>query len=411
MTTAPVSNEERRFLVTPLEGFSDGVDSGTERILEDGFRQLVAHQDVAAARSAAESLLRRDSDLAPALVLAGQADLVDDAVASAQRQAEQAVAEYPEYVAGLLLLARSAERSGDIVTAYATYEQVAARRVVAGERAGELKERALEIQGHRVAEALARQRVDVARAEYDRLSGWAPDEERTLELGFEIARAEDDFEGQLATTRSLVERRPDDPLWRERLGELEMRGGDAMKALEMFEGLREQYPAEPRYVDALDRATFVWRLRNLPAKVAETAAKPELTRGDFAVLLYWLAPGVRAGGAAHPKIATDILDHPQRQEIIRVVNLGLLNLDGSVREFRPDESLQRVEALRALLLALRRSQPSPACLNGVGSLVAWETVCNLSAACGVLASQLECLPSAPLSGQEALDWLRRSLTY
>ena len=81
------------------------------------------------------------------------------------------------------------------------------------------------------------------------------------------------------------------------------------------------------------------------------------------MLLYWLVPGVRAAVVSEPHIASDILDHSRRQEIMRVVNLQLMDVDETLRRFNPDWRVHRAQALRALLRVLQRAQPQPTCVG------------------------------------------------
>jgi UDP-N-acetylglucosamine--N-acetylmuramyl-(pentapeptide) pyrophosphoryl-undecaprenol N-acetylglucosamine transferase len=66
-----------------------------------------------------------------------------------------------------------------------------------------------------------------------------------------------------------------------------------------------------------------------------------------------------------------------------------------------DRAARRAEALRALLL-----DPGAgtwrACAGNPGA-----DACAAGLACGLLAEAGECLPSAPISGREAVEWIRR----
>jgi hypothetical protein len=233
-----------------------------------------------------------------------------------------------------------------------------------------------------------------------------------LQLSFEVARDVDDLPEQLRWIRELTALSPEDVELRSTWGELEMRGGDPNQALEIFQNLTRDYPGDLYFADLFDRAKFIWRLRNLPPMVAETVSARELTRADYAVLVYWLVPGVRAGANPEARIATDILDHPRRQEIMRVVNLDLMRLDESLRQFRPEEFVTRVDALRTLLLALQRMSPPAACVAGTtGGFASWDSACRAGVTCGVLVTSSDCLPSAPLSGREALEWIRLAVSF
>ncbi|HXT49731.1 MAG TPA: hypothetical protein VN811_01740, partial [Thermoanaerobaculia bacterium] len=113
---------------------------------------------------------------------------------------------------------------------------------------------------------------------------------------------------------------------------------------------------------------------------------------------------------SEPHIASDILDHPRRQEIMRVVNLQLMDVDETLRRFNPDWRVHRAQALRALLRVLQRAQPQPACVGPIAGnpSPSREAACNVAAACGFLPEAADCLPDAGLSGADAAAWIRRA---
>jgi hypothetical protein len=228
-----------------------------------------------------------------------------------------------------------------------------------------------------------------------------------------LARAAGDSRGELDAARALLAgSRAGDEALLERGGELELEVGQASAAIDIFSTLQRRHPEEPRYAQQVDRAKFRWRVLNLPADVRRLVETPELTRAEFAVLLYWLVPGVRTAVVSEPHIASDILDHPRRQEIMRVVNLNLMDLDETLRRFNPDWRVHRTQALRALERVLQRAQPAPSCVAGIEGNPApsREAVCVTAAACGLLPEVADCLPEAGVAGAEAAAWIHRSVT-
>ncbi|MBZ0111533.1 MAG: hypothetical protein K8J08_03660 [Thermoanaerobaculia bacterium] len=411
-TSPAIPDVDRVYFLQPLSGFDRSLDAESRRQIEAAFNQLVLHRDSSEAHRVASELRRRDPELAPARVLEAQARLYDGDFRGAAGLVDSVRFEFPRYLAAGMVFARASELQGDLVEAYAEYERLSASVNVAFDRAVDLRPRALEAQAQRIEDARNRGRLDEAGEALERLQAWDPLSDRTLQLSFEVARDADDLPQQLRWIRELVALTPEDLELRSTWGDLEMRGGDPNMALEIFQNLTHDHPDDPYFADQFDRAKFIWRLRNLPPIVAETVAVRELTRADYAVLVYWLVPGVRAGGNPEAKIATDILDHPRRQEIMRVVNLDLMRLDGSLRVFRPEAPVTRVDALRTLLLALQRMSPPAACVAGAtGGFVSWDSACRAGVTCGVLATTSDCLPSAPLAGREALEWIRLAVSF
>jgi hypothetical protein len=140
------------------------------------------------------------------------------------------------------------------------------------------------------------------------------------------------------------------------------------------------------------------------------AARTELNRADLAVLLYWLIPSVRYARPAVGRIATDILDHPHQEEIVRVVNLGLLDVDSTLHRFSPGSPARRGTAVRSLILVLARSGETVSCLGGAGKgYPSTSAACDAATSCGLFAPEDGCRPSSSLSGGEAVELIRRTL--
>lgn len=404
-----VPAELRSYLLPPSHGYPLALDAATSRRLEEGFLHVLQGQWESAWNIARE-LEERDPELAPAQVLAGQALLVGRRLGEAYDVAAPALTRYPDYLAAQLLIGRVAEERGALLEAFELYSRAAQASEIAEVRAAELRPRALEISGQRVLDALRRGRPDEAEQSLATLERWAPGEELTHRATVEVARAKGDPRRELRALRQLSGTGERDLL--ERRGELELQVGDASAGLEIFERLHERYPDDPSLADQVAGAKFRWRLHVLPQEVQDKAVRPELSRADYAVLVYWLVPGVRTAAPQVGRIATDVLEHRHRQEIIRVVNLQLMDLDESVRRFDPDRRLRRVDGLQGLLRVLGRQQPPAACVAGIEGNPAPSRalLCATAARCGLIREAGECLPEAGVSGPEALEWIRRTVT-
>jgi Flp pilus assembly protein TadD len=365
--------------------------------------------DASGAAATAAQVLEVDPELDAARVLRGQAELLAGDATAAWETLAPVAARFPEYAPARLALGLAAERRGDLPMAYASYRGV--DLAPARARAELLHERAVEVVRARTVDAVRRGRLEDAKVELARLREWAPADAETLEAWREVAWATGDGGEELAAVKALLATRADDEGLLERRGELELQVGTPAAAIEIFQELVRRHPEQPRFVEQLDLAKFRWRVRNLPAEVSGLLAKPELTRADFAVALYWLLPGVRAGVASSAFIATDVLEHPQRQEIVRVINLQLMDVDPALRQFNPDTRMRRALALRSLLRVLQRATPAPSCVGGLegNPSPSREVLCAAAAACGMLPEPAECLGDAGLSGAEAADWIRRTL--
>src|SRR5436305_1061110 len=311
----------------------------------------------------------------------------------------------PAYTASQMLIGRAAERLGDVALAYSAYRAVAARSSLALKRAGELHPRAMEIVSHRLDESLKAQKVDEAQKQLSLLQSWGPSETITLEAARKVALARGDRAAELAAVQEIAARSPGDRMLLERRAELELEVGDPSAGLKIVQDLAARDPKDPAMARKLESAKFRWRLSQLPRDIQEIAAKPELNRGDLAILLYWLVPQVRNSLPTAGRIATDVLDNPHREEIVRVVNLGLMDVDSTQHRFYPGSSVRRGQALRVVVRTPARFGAA-ACANQNPE---GGDICDVSLACGLVGSGEDCEAASPLSGAGGVEILRRSL--
>lgn len=401
--------EARLYLLDPLEGYAQGIDPVRTERLRSAHRALVERSDVAAARAAAAELLEIDPALDPAHVLAAQADFVDGKLREIVNRLLPIGDRIPGYLASQLLLGRASEEVGDIPLAYAAYRAVAARSPQALQRLGELHPRAVEILSNRLQEGLRTGNLEEAQKNLSFLQSWAPSEVLTLEGARAVAKARGDQAAELSAVQALASRQPEDRALLLRRIELELAVGDPSAGLQIAQDLVARYPKDPEAARLLESARYRWRLSMLPRSVQDVAAKPDLDRADFAVLLYWLVPNVRYARPASGRIATDALDHRHQEEIVRVVNLGLMDVDPTLHRFSPSSPLRRGAALRVLVRTLASFGQGLTCLGEAERSSAQGAVCTGAASCGLLLEGEECLPGAALSGAEAVELIRRTL--
>jgi hypothetical protein len=225
-----------------------------------------------------------------------------------------------------------------------------------------------------------------------------------------VAAARGDEVGELEAVARLAERFPEREDLAERRGALELEVGDPGAGVEIFQALVEAHPEDRALAERLEAAKFRWRLSLLPERVSRLVQQPELSRGGFAVLLFWLVPEIRYGRPAGARIATDILDHPQREEIARVANLGLMAVDPTLHRFAPEAPVTRLAALEAVLAVLRaRPGGASGCAHPGTSDPGLPAACAAAVRCRLIADPGDCLPNARLSGREAIEWVRRVL--
>lgn len=393
-----------------MTGYPRDVDAGRQERVRDAWRVLVQASDREGALETAAALLDEDPSFAPAQVLVAQVELGEGEPAKVVGRLLPLLDQMPQYVAGQLALGRAAELTGDVPLAYSAFREIAARSPQAFQRVGELHPRAVEIVSNRLHEAVRQNQLFEADRHLALLRRWAPDEVGTLEGARDLAVARGDRRAELAAVQGLSARRPDDRALIEHRAELEMAVGDPSAGLQIIQTLASEHPQDPALQEKLAAAKFRWRVSLLPRGVQDVAAKAELNRADLAVLLYWLLPSVRYARPSVGRIATDILDHPQQEEIVRVVNLGLLDVDSTLHRFSPGAPARRGTALRSLLLALARSGEKVSCLGGAAKgYPSTSAVCDTASACSLVPPEDECRPSSALSGGEAVELIRRAL--
>lgn len=410
-TRPRLSVEEQRFVVPPSTGYPLTLRPGESDRVDSAFQNMVREGEKEKALALSQQLLGRNANFHPAIVLAAQVAFLDGDFNRAQELLTPPPAELSEYTSWQLLLGRSAEKQSDLVVAFEAYDNVANVSADARGKTEELRPRVAQILAQRIEDDLKRGRTEEASAELARLEGWLPEESLTLESAAEVARAIGDPEAELRAVARLSGRDPANRSLAERRATLELEVGDAGAGLRVLQELSAKYPEDVALQDQLARARFLWRLQLLPIEARELVTSTELSRGDFAAMIYWLFPEVRYGQGRQVRIANDVLDQPYREEIVRVVNLGIMDVDERLHQFSPTRAVTRSESLTSMVRLLIRRQPPLACVGGLrgNDPLDPDTVCRVAASCGLIASAADCRPLAGVSGGEAVELSRLTL--
>ncbi len=403
-----VSTQEVPFLLPPDEGWSGTLTPSQSSWLSDRHRGLLGGDDLTRLRAEIVAELARDPDFVPASVLEAQTRFVERQYQSVLDSLEPIRQASPGYVAAEVTYGRAAERVGRTLVAFEAYWSVKQDAAAAAQRVEAMLDTVIERLGRQVDEQLAEGLVAEAEETVAKMDLYAPEDVRTLQAAQGLAAASGDLTALLARLRTATDEPGADPELVRRRVELELQVGDPAAAVRLAEGLTAADPADPGLAELLRRAQFTWRLNVLPPEVRRLARVGELSRADFAVLVYWLFPSVRYGRSAEGRIATDIIDHPERERIVRVINLGLLEVD-SVHRFEPDRAITAGDAQRALLRLLEGSETGATCLGSSGRLAPSADLCAAAQSCGLAGVEEECDPAAGLSGAQALELIRRTL--
>jgi tetratricopeptide (TPR) repeat protein len=398
--------EEREFLLNPTVA-APSVEPFLHARIEEAYRSFDQGRSPAEVEAVARKILEAAPGVPSALVLLAQTEYLTGQYQAVVERLRPLLAEQPAYVAAAVLAGRSYERLGDELAAFEAYRGVAELDQVAGARAAELRRKAVELMTAEARQAAGESRYEDAEAILARVDALSPGAKSSLEIRLEIHRGRNQVREELAVLRQLAPVAGSRPL-RERLGQLEVDIGDVKAGLEVFEALLREQPGDAALLAQVDRAKFRWRLERLPARVRAIARKAELTRADLASLLYWLLPPVQHSPVVDPPIAGDILNHPAQQEILRVTDLGLMEVDETLHRFNPDGASNRRATLAALLALLARQRlPCVAGESLAKDARAW--VCRKSVECGLLGDESRCQPGSPISGTDAVDLLKACL--
>ena len=404
----PLPQRLRQFLVPPV---TTGVGIEAADRIQSAHRALVERGDVEGAAEEARQLLRAGLGQQSARVLMAQADLADGRADAVVAALEPLLEDVEADDAFALVLGRAAELEEKPIVAYLAYgagdiSQLASRK------AAELEPRALALAAEEVRAALDRGRLDLAEQWLATLESWSPSAPESLKAVLDVSRARNDLQGELEALRALRARIDLETAELVRLARLELEVGDAQAGVDAFEMLAERFPDDLEIRDGLAAAKFRWRLDMLPEDASSLVRSRSLSRGDFATLLYWIVPGIRSDRSTSGEIVSDVLDHPQRAAIVRVVNLGVMRVDDAARHrFAPDKELSRAQALQSLLQLPSAMGAAPGCLASYASNPAPSptAICEAAERCGLVAKDDSCLPGSAISGSEASEAVRRLL--
>ncbi|HVR44961.1 MAG TPA: tetratricopeptide repeat protein [Thermoanaerobaculia bacterium] len=191
------------------------------------------------------------------------------------------------------------------------------------------------------------------------------------------------------------------------LAEIEAGRGEYEAAIRRYERVVERDP-RPSYANRLEALKRQFALANMPPRVQAAAASPALTRGEMAILTYWNVSAVRFGRlVSEPTVAVDIAETPGRDELVRTIGFGLLQVDSATRRVDPDRVMTRAAAARFLfrLLTLRGV---PACAASAaeepGELA---RAIRALAACGIELDAVLIDPNAAVPASWVLPALKR----
>jgi hypothetical protein len=401
--------DELPFLLEPTGSYPGEVDPALRLQIKAGFDSFHQGRPPAEVERVAREILLAAPGQGAASILLAEAVYLQRRYQESGGIGRQVLSQNPDYLAAILLTARSAERLGESFESFELYRRIGHRSPVAAEKAAALMPQAVENVRGRFQAALDEQRIADAEALAVQLDTWLPDSTEALDARFRIAVAKADARTELELLRALVARQPSRS-YRERQAELEVAMGDVRSGLSQLEALAREFPEDTKLPALVDRAKFRWHLERLPARVQRIARNDTLTRADLAALLYWLVPKVRYSPTIDPPIAGDILNHPGQQEILRVADYGLLEIDETLHRFNPEATASRRLSLHAALSLLAKERiPCATAGERTAGRDARALTCRRAVECGLALDEAACLRNEAISGSEMVDILKRCL--
>ncbi len=350
-----------RYLIDPRTGAEATLPATVASKFEAAWRYVVAGNEMEAERRLAD-IQKTNPDLLPVMLAHAAMDIKAGRFDDASAAVAEVLARSPESLAARVYEAEIAVRRGQTRPALDLYQAIAARADapgIANERVGQLRD------------ALFNELYAAAQNAPDPEAARLLREALMINAGATEARV-------LLAQKLLAQKRYDearkelDPLLntiadraeiQEMLAEIEVGRGRYQEAIVRFDRLARR-TKDPRYAQRLEEIKQEWSAANMPAHFRDALESVELTRAEFATLLYWTVPSVRfAQKLSSPPIAVDIEDVQGREEMIRAIALGLYEVDPVTRRVSPFRQVTagRLSSLLARVLTLRGA----ACARGL----------------------------------------------
>jgi tetratricopeptide (TPR) repeat protein len=374
--------------------------------LQLAWRELLSG-DTSAAVKRYEGLLRRHPQSAAARTGLGYARLRAGQLQAAADAFTATLTARPQDVAALVGMGSLAARRGELEAAVELYRRasgVSPDDVVVRKRLAALK---LQVTDRRMAEAeaaLARGDNAAAATAYAAALRAAPEVTgirlalaQVLAAGGNRADAIAVLDADLTGERQVLLE----------LGRLLCEEQEFARALDVYTRLLAHGPGDEDALAGQRRAREGLESLAMPPEYRAIGEAPRLTRADLAALVAVRVPALRRAGAGEPRVAVDISGSWARDQVARVLALGIMELYPN-HTFQPNAIVRRVELARVAARTLdivhwpAGRAPAPSDMS--------RAHLDFAAVERVLAAGLMGLtpagafePWRPVSGQEAIE--------
>src|SRR5581483_2517372 len=381
-------------LVDPRTGWKGTPSDAIDRRFDAAWRSVLAG-DYENARKRLADVESRDPSYTPAKLAEAAIDLQEGSTDAARSIAEAIAGREPQYTAAQVYLAEIDVVQNRIRSAYDRYREIVARPDAPRGAAARYAELQTRVFDQLYGAAINAPPADAIQFLHDALqvNPTATAARLLLAQNLVALRQFDDARREL--TPLLNGATGNQPEVQETLAEIDVGKGQYEDAIARYEQLVRSDPTG-KYAKRLDQVKQIFAAANLPTQVVRAMQQPAITRADLAVLMYWTVASIRfAQNVPTPPIATDIADIAGRDEVIRVMALGIFPVDPITRRVNPDAEVNGATLARIVtrVLAVRGAS----CARGVPSD-------QVLAACGIRITP----DDLPVSGQTAASVLQQA---
>jgi Flp pilus assembly protein TadD len=302
--------------------------------------------DTAAAVKRYDKLLRRHPDSPAARTGLGYARLRAGQLAAASEAFSATLAKRPQDVPALVGMGSLAVRRGELEAALDSYRRasaVAPDDVVVRKRLAALR---LQVTERRMAEAeaaLERGDSEAAAGAYAAALEAAPEVTGVRLALAQVLAGRDDRIGAVAVLEADLS--GDRQVLLE-LGRLLCEEEEFARALDVYTRLLAHGPGDEEARAGQRRAREGLESLAMPFEYRAIPDAARVTRADLAALVAVRIPGLRRAGAGEPRVAVDISGSWARDQVARVLALGIMDVYPN-HTFQPGAIVRRVDLARA----------------------------------------------------------------
>jgi Flp pilus assembly protein TadD len=252
----------------------------------------------------------------------------------------------PEDVPALVGMGSLAVRRGELEAAVELYRRAAATApddVVVRKRLAALKLQVTERRMGEAESALARSDTEAAAQAYAKALEAAPEVTDVRLALAQVLAGRDDRQGAIAVLEADLSGERQVLL---ELGRLLCEEQEFARALEVYTRVLAHGPGDEEARAGQQRAREGLESLAMPEEYRAIPEAPRVTRADLAALISVRVQALRRAGAGEPRVAVDISGSWARDQVARVLALGIMDVYPN-HTFQPGAIVRRVDLARA----------------------------------------------------------------